>query len=96
VSYNVRHEPELQRFVATVDGDEAYVVYEPRGEETWVMTHTYTPDVLRGRGIARDVVRAALEAARKDGRSIVPACWYVEGFIQRHPEFQDLVADSDS
>jgi predicted GNAT family acetyltransferase len=96
MSQSVQHEPDLQRFVASVDGEEAYVVYEPRGDKSWVMTHTYTPEALRGRGIAGDVVRTALETARRQGRSIVPRCWYVEGFIQRHPEFRDLVADSDS
>ncbi|MEX2444862.1 MAG: GNAT family N-acetyltransferase [Alkalispirochaeta sp.] len=96
MSHTVHHEPDSHRFVATVDGDEAYVVYEPKGLDRWVMSHTYTPTALRGRGIAGEVVRTALETARSDGRSVVPVCWYVEGFIQRHPEFQDLVADSDS
>ncbi|MFO8043320.1 MAG: GNAT family N-acetyltransferase [Alkalispirochaeta sp.] len=95
MSYTVQHDPDFQRFVAAVDGEEAYVVYEPRGEDQWVMTHTYTPPALRGRKIAGDVVRTALETAREQGRSVVPVCWYVEGFIQRHPEFQDLVADSE-
>lgn len=96
MSHTVRHEPDFQRFVATVHGKEAYVVYEPRGDSQWVMSHTYTPPALRGKGIAGAVVRTALEAAREAGRSVVPMCSYVEGFIQRHPEFQDLVADSDS
>ncbi|MFW5694581.1 MAG: GNAT family N-acetyltransferase [Alkalispirochaeta sp.] len=96
MNYTVHHEPDSHRFVASVEGEEAYVVYEPHGEDRWVMAHTYTPTALRGRGIAAEVVRTALEIARAEGKSVVPACWYVEGFIHRHPEFQDLVADSDS
>ena len=96
MSHSVRHEPDFQRFVTTVDGEDAYVAYEPGNGDRWVLTHTYTPTNLRGRGIAGDVVRTALETARNEGKTVVPVCWYAEGFIQRHPEFQDLVADSGS
>ncbi len=96
MSHSVRHETDFQRFVTTVDGEDVYVAYEPEEGDRWVLTHTYTPDNLRGRGLAGEVVRTALEAARTNGKTVVPVCWYVDGFIQRHPEFQDLVADSGS
>jgi predicted GNAT family acetyltransferase len=57
-----------------------------------IFTHTFVPDALRGRGIAAVLVRTALEEARRTGRRVVPRCSYVAEFIQRHPEFRDLVA----
>jgi uncharacterized protein len=58
-----------------------------------VLTHTFVPPELRGRGIAEKLVRAALDDARRQGRKVVPQCSYVAAFIERHPEFQALVAD---
>ena len=54
---------------------------------------TYTPEELRGRGIASAVVRGALEYAREHHCRVVPTCWFVKGYIQRHPEYTGLVAN---
>ena len=37
-------------------------------------------------------MRAALADARAAGRKVVPACSYVAKFIERHREYQDLLA----
>jgi predicted GNAT family acetyltransferase len=50
------------------------------------------PPELRGRGIAEQLVRAALADARTAGNKVVPACSYVAKFIERHHEYQDLLA----
>ena len=57
----------------------------------WVFTHTYVPDSLRGNGIASLLLKAALTAARNSGKRIVPECSFVSAFVQRHPEYQDLL-----
>ncbi|MEJ1974628.1 MAG: GNAT family N-acetyltransferase [Lacunisphaera sp.] len=46
----------------------------------------------RGRGIAEQLVRVALDDARAAGRKVVPACSYVAVFIKRHREYQELLA----
>jgi uncharacterized protein len=86
----VRHNPTARRFEATVNGLLSVAEYEMRDGEM-VMTHTFVPPELRGRGIAEKLVRVALEYARTEQRHVVPACSYVEVFIRRHPEFQVLV-----
>lgn len=87
----VRHERDHRRFVATVGDDEAFVSYELRVDGVLVIEHTFTPLNLRGRGIAREVVRAALDYARSAGYRVDPVCWYAARFIARHPEYQDLL-----
>ena len=87
----VRHNTAAQRFEAEVDGGLSVADYQIRNGEM-IMTHTYTPPELRGRGIAEKLVRAALEYARAEKLKVVPACSYVDIFIQRHAEFQSLVA----
>ena len=41
---------------------------------------------MGGRGIAADLMRAALAAARTAGWTIVPACSYAAAYLQRHPD----------
>lgn len=89
----VRHNPAASRFEALVDGHLSVADYEWDGRRM-VLTHTRVPGELRGRGIAEQLVRAALAEARAHGWKVVPACSYVAKFIERHAEFQDLVAPS--
>lgn len=87
----VRHNAAEHRFEALVDGRLSVADYTLRDREM-IMTHTFTPPELRGRGIAEKLVRAALEHARAEKLQVVPACSYVDIFIQRHPEYRDLLA----
>lgn len=73
-------------------GHLAVAEYVPEGDRL-VFTHTFVPPELRGRGIAEQLVRAALDDARQQGKRIVPQCSYVALFIRRNPEFKPLVAD---
>jgi uncharacterized protein len=87
----VRHNVASSRFEAEVDGGMSVADYVRRDGEM-IMTHTYTPPTLRGRGIAEKLVRAALDYARSEKLKVVPACSYVDIFIQRHAEYKSLVA----
>ena len=44
-----------------------------------------------GQGLGVALVRAALEAARADGLSVLPVSSFVRDFIQRHPVYLELV-----
>ena len=86
----VQHHPSQGRFEIQVEGQSSVADYQLRGTEM-IMTHTFVPPALRGKGIAEKLVRAALEYARSERLRVVPACSYVDVFIQRHPEFQPLL-----
>ena len=58
---------------------------------TVIITHTETPPALRGRGIASELVRGALEMIRADGHKVVAGCGFVVDYLDKHPEFADLV-----
>jgi predicted GNAT family acetyltransferase len=55
-----------------------------------VITHTETPRGLRGRGIASELVRGALQLIRADGLKVVAGCGFVVDYLHKHPEFADL------
>ena len=45
-----------------------------------------------GRGIGSALVRTVLDHSRENGLHVVATCWFVRGWIQRHPEYADLLA----
>jgi predicted GNAT family acetyltransferase len=86
----VRHNAAESRFETEIEGRLSVADYELRGTDM-MMTHTFVPPELRGRGIAEKIVRVALEHARSERLRVVPACSYVAAFIKRHPEFSPLL-----
>ncbi|QYM79906.1 N-acetyltransferase [Horticoccus luteus] len=86
----VRHNAAAHRYELAADGDVAVAEYQIDGH-TITFTHTWVPPALRGRGLAEQLVRQALDDARADARRVVPQCSYVARFISRHPGYQSLV-----
>jgi len=84
--------PARHRYEMLVDGQTAFVTYELRGDRI-ALLHTEVPEALSGRGVASTLARLALEDVRRRGLSVIPECAFVGRFIERHPEFGDLVAD---
>ncbi len=87
----VQHNPSQQRYEVTVGGHLSVCEYELTGGRM-IFTHTFVPPELRGQGVAEKLVRAALADARGAGHRVAPQCSYVAKFIERHQEFQDLLA----
>jgi uncharacterized protein len=92
MALRVEHNREASRFEAVVDGHLCVCQYRMLGR-LMMFTHTGVPHALRGRGIAADLVRAALAHAREKGYKVRPDCSYVEAYMQRHPETLDLLKE---
>lgn len=88
----VIHEKENERFVIYAEGNEVYVEYTMRNN-TIDLNHTYTHPALRGKGLAAQVVRAALEFAKENNLKVIPTCSYVQSFIAKNDEYKDLAAN---
>ena len=91
VAVPITHNVKLQRFeLSAGDAPLAFLSYQ-REDGRVILDHTFVSDELRGRGLAANLVRAALNEAQKNHWRIVPRCTFVAKFIERHPEFADLV-----
>jgi len=88
----VIHEKENQRFVIYNESNEVYVEYTMKDNEL-NLYHTFTDPVLRGKGLAAQVVRAALEFAKENNLKVIPTCSYVHSFIAKNDEFKELVVE---
>ena len=86
----VRDNPEAKRYEARVGDALATITYQRTpGQITFI--HTLVPPALAGHHIADKMAHTVLEEARAAGLAVIPRCPYVAAYIQRHPEYTDLV-----
>jgi hypothetical protein len=86
----VTHNPDAGRFQLEKDGLLCELVYHLAGG-TIVFTHTGVPPALEGQGLGSRLARAGLDYARAQGLKVVPACSFMENYLAKHPEYQDLL-----
>jgi len=89
---DVQHDETAGKYYALIDGREAVCEYGPAGDQTLNFWHTYVPPELRGKGIADELVRRALEDVRGRGLRVIPSCWFVRAYIDRHSQYHSLLA----
>ena len=86
---HVTRQTDPSRFEAVVEGQHCMAAYR-LVDGVMVMTHTFVPPALEGRGIAAALVAAAMDHARRHSLKIDPRCSYVRHYMQRHPDTQSL------
>jgi predicted GNAT family acetyltransferase len=64
--------------------------YQRQGDRV-VFTHTEVDPDAEGSGVGGTLVRGALDDVRAHGLRVVPRCSFVRGYIERHPDYADLV-----
>ncbi|MEV1167171.1 GNAT family N-acetyltransferase [Nonomuraea sp. NPDC049784] len=82
------------RFEVLVDGKVAGFADYRLLPTKIVFTHTEVLPAYEGQGLASKLVGYALQASADTGLRVVPLCPYVAKYIERHPEFQELVDTS--
>ena len=55
-------------------------------------THTEVDESCEGRGFGSRLAAAALESAAREKLEVVPLCPFIAYYIERHPEYEKLVA----
>ena len=81
----IDHDANAHRFSAAVAGELAVLDYT-LSDSVMTITHTEVPAPIAGRGIAAELMRAALGAARAAGWTVNPACSYAAAYMRRHPD----------
>jgi len=80
---SVTHQPDKQRFVTTLEGQESILEYRILPDHGVDFTRTFVPESLRGRGIAEKLVRTGIGWAREQGFEMIASCWYVSRILKR-------------
>ncbi|MFC0581618.1 GNAT family N-acetyltransferase [Micrococcoides hystricis] len=63
-------------------------------DNVMVFQHTLVDEKFGRRGYARAMVTLVLESARSRGWKVLPVCSYVLDYLERYPEYKDLVVSS--
>ncbi|MDG0809592.1 GNAT family N-acetyltransferase [Cohnella rhizosphaerae] len=78
-------------FVVRENGEQiGEITFMPDGENTWVLNHTYVSPDYRGGDIARRLLNSVVEAAREEGKKIVPLCSYALVQFKRNADYADV------
>ena len=91
----VRDEPDASRYEARSGEDLAGFTMYDREDGLFVFTHTEVDPDAGESGLGSTLVRAALDDVRSRGGAVIPRCPFVRGWIERHPEYGDLVVRAD-
>ncbi len=88
----VTHDEDQKRYEARVDGELAGSAYYDAADDLIVFTHTEVDEAFEGHGVGSALARFALDDVRADGRrKVVARCPFIKGWIDRHPDYQDLL-----
>lgn len=84
------------KYEISLDGEPAgFAEYRLRDGRV-IFTHTEVDSAFEGHGIGSTLARGALDDVRERGLYAVPLCPFIAEYIERHPEYQDLVANKES
>ena len=85
-----------ERFELFTDGEPGefigFLAYQTIDAQTLELQHTIISEGFSRRGFARTLVTRVLDLLRSDGLRMVPTCSYVQDYIERFPQYSDLVA----
>ncbi len=80
----ISHDPSAHRFTASVKDHRAVLDYTLHRSVMSIM-HTHVPPPIEGRGIAAELMGAALTAAWAEGWTVNPVCSYAVAYLRKHP-----------
>ncbi len=88
----VTRNEERSRYEARVEGEVAGFAEYELDTDRIVFTHTVVKDEYEGKGVGSSLARKALDDVRSDGgRRVVPQCKFIKAWIEKHPDYEDLV-----
>jgi predicted GNAT family acetyltransferase len=84
-------EAEARYFIALDDKQVGSIAYRLVGDTVHIDS-TFVNPAVRGKMLAAELTRKALEDIRARGLKVVPHCSYTVKYIELHPETHDLLA----
>ncbi|MFE1166461.1 GNAT family N-acetyltransferase [Nocardiopsis sp. NPDC058789] len=84
--------PERSRYEVSADGRVVgFSAYHLISEGVLALPHVEVESAVEGRGVASELMRRSLDEIRERGLRIVPVCPFARAFLERNPEYADLV-----
>jgi predicted GNAT family acetyltransferase len=83
--------PERGRYEAHLGGELTGILEYVLKYGRLALIHTEVLPAYEGKGIGSTLVRFALDDARRRGLRVIASCPYVQDYLARHPEDDDIV-----
>lgn len=91
MEYEIKHNKNENRFEALSNQEIIGVVNYYNDENVVIVTHTGVEPKYEGQGIAGALTKEVLTYIAKNDLKITPLCSYTKTYIDRHPEYQNLI-----
>ncbi|KXO94732.1 acetyltransferase [Tsukamurella pulmonis] len=91
---SVTNSPEQERYLLTVDGEQAGYLDYVDEVDVRLLTHTVVDAEYGGNGYAAVLTKAALDDVKESGKKARAVCSYVASYVAKHPEYAAVVEDA--
>jgi predicted GNAT family acetyltransferase len=96
MSVTVDDNPLVSRYEARIEGALAGISeYELTEDNIIVFLHTVVAQKYEGQGVGGAIAKYALDDARARGMHVLALCPFIRSWMERHPEYSDLVSPAD-
>lgn len=68
----------------------AEVIFPENEEGVCTINHTFVDESLRGQGVASQLVAAAVEEIKAQGKKVAATCSYAQGWLEKQVEIEPL------
>lgn len=90
----IADDPAADRYVIDAEGTRIGLLsYRLDGDQI-ALLHAEIQPAMERRGLGSKLVAFALDDARARGLAVMPYCPFVRAYIERHPEYRDLVPEA--
>ncbi|KAL7850731.1 hypothetical protein SRHO_G00200800 [Serrasalmus rhombeus] len=95
----VVHDRQQRRFVVRLDGGgperSAVLSYSYRTDRHVQLLSTVVPEPFRGKGVAAQLAKAALDFVVEEQLKATVSCWYIQKYVKENPHhgYQAYIED---
>lgn len=78
-------------YIGDASNPDAEITFQPSGQDTIAIDHTYTDPKLRGQGVAKQLVLKVTDYAKENDLKIIPLCSYARIVMERDDDLKQLI-----
>lgn len=68
------------------------MTYTWAGDDKFIIDHTEVSEAYSGKGLAKQLVYAGAEYAKKNGKKVIPLCTYAKSVFDKNEDIRDVLS----